>query len=282
MKFIGAHVAVDGGVASAPLNAAAIGAKAFAMFTRNPSRWKSEPLLPSEIEAFRANCEAGGYTPDVILPHDSYLINLGAKDPKKLFLSRMAFLDEMQRCEQLGLTMLNFHPGSHLNEMTEEECLRRIASSINKTLAQTSGVKAVIENTAGQGSNLGFSFEQLAFIISLIEDQSRVGVCIDSCHAFAAGYDLATAEGYEGVWRHFDETIGLKYLSAMHINDSKKGLGSHVDRHESMGQGALGMEFFRLLMADPRMNDIPLILETPNPELWADEIKTLYSLPGAL
>ncbi len=282
MKFIGAHVAVDGGVASAPLNAAAIGAKAFAMFTRNPSRWKSEPLLPSEIEAFKANCEAGGYTPDVILPHDSYLINLGAKDPKKLFLSRMAFLDEMQRCEQLGLTMLNFHPGSHLNEMTEEECLRRIASSINKTLAQTSGVKAVIENTAGQGSNLGFSFEQLAFIISLIEDQSRVGVCIDSCHAFAAGYDLATAEGYEGVWRHFDETIGLKFLSAMHINDSKKGLGSHVDRHESMGQGALGMEFFRLLMADPRMNDIPLILETPNPELWADEIKTLYSLPGAL
>lgn len=282
MKFIGAHVAVDGGVASAPLNAASIGAKAFAMFTRNPSRWKSEPLLPSEIEAFKANCEAGGYTPDVILPHDSYLINLGAKDPKKLFLSRMAFLDEMQRCEQLGLTMLNFHPGSHLNEMTEEECLRRIASSINKTLSQTSGVKAVIENTAGQGSNLGFSFEQLAFIISLIEDQSRVGVCIDSCHAFAAGYDLATAEGYEGVWRHFDETVGLKFLSAMHINDSKKGLGSHVDRHESMGQGALGMEFFRLLMADPRMNDIPLILETPNPELWADEIKTLYSLPGAL
>lgn len=282
MKFIGAHVAVDGGVASAPLNAASIGAKAFAMFTRNPSRWKSEPLLPSEIEAFKANCEAGGYTPDVILPHDSYLINLGAKDPKKLFLSRMAFLDEMQRCEQLGLTMLNFHPGSHLNEMTEEECLRRIASSINKTLAQTSGVKAVIENTAGQGSNLGFSFEQLAFIISLIEDQSRVGVCIDSCHAFAAGYDLATAEGYEGVWRHFDETVGLKFLSAMHINDSKKGLGSHVDRHESMGQGALGMEFFRLLMADPRMNDIPLILETPNPDLWADEIKTLYSLPGAL
>lgn len=282
MKFIGAHVAVDGGVASAPLNAAAIGAKAFAMFTRNPSRWKSDPLLPSDIEAFKANCQANGYSSDVILPHDSYLINLGAKDPKKLFMSRMAFLDEMQRCEQLGLSMLNFHPGSHLNEMTEEECLRRIASSINKTLEKTSGVKAVIENTAGQGSNLGFSFEQLAFIISLIEDKSRVGVCIDSCHAFAAGYDLATPQGYSDVWRHFDETIGLKYLSAMHINDSKKGLGSHVDRHESVGQGALGMEFFRLLMADPRMNDIPLILETPNPDVWAEEIKTLYSLPGAL
>lgn len=282
MKFIGAHVAVDGGVASAPLNARAIGAKAFAMFTRNPSRWKSEPLLPSEIEAFKANCAEAGYTPDVILPHDSYLINLGAKDPKKLFLSRVAFLDEMQRCEQLGLSMLNFHPGSHLNEMTEEECLQRIASSINKTLEQTAGVKAVIENTAGQGSNLGFSFEQLAYIISLIEDKSRVGICVDSCHAFAAGYDLSNPECYEGVWKHFDETIGLKYLSAMHINDSKKGLGSHVDRHESMGQGALGMEFFRLLMADPRMNDIPLILETPNPDIWSEEIKTLYSLPGAI
>lgn len=281
MKYIGAHVAVDGGVASAPLNAQAIGAKAFALFTRNPSRWKSDPLLPSEIEAFKANCEAGGYTPDVILPHDSYLINLGAKDPKKLFLSRVAFLDEMQRCEQLGLSMLNFHPGSHLNEMTEEECLQRIASSINKTLAQTSGVKAVIENTAGQGSNLGFSFEQLAYIISLIDDKSRVGVCIDSCHAFAAGYDLATPEGYETAWRKFDETIGLNYLSAMHINDSKKGLDSRVDRHETMGNGMLGMEFFRMLMADPRMDNIPLILETPNPDLWKQEIETLYSLPGA-
>lgn len=281
MKYIGAHVAVDGGVASAPLNARAIGAKAFALFTRNPSRWKSDPLLPSEIEAFKANCEAGGYTPDVILPHDSYLINLGAKDPKKLFLSRIAFLDEMQRCEQLGLTMLNFHPGSHLNEMTEEECLQRIASSINKTLEKTSGVKAVIENTAGQGSNLGYSFDQLAYIINLIEDKSRVGVCIDSCHAFAAGYDLATPDGYEAAWRNFDETIGLKYLSAMHINDSKKGLGSHVDRHETMGNGALGMEFFRMLMADPRMDNIPLILETPNPDLWKQEIETLYSLPGA-
>ena len=281
MKYIGAHVAVDGGVASAPLNARAIGARAFAMFTRNPSRWKSEPLLPSEIEAFKANCAEAGYTPDVILPHDSYLINLGAKDPKKLFLSRVAFLDEMQRCEQLGLSMLNFHPGSHLNEMTEEECLQRIASSINKTLEKTSGVKAVIENTAGQGSNLGFSFEQLAYIISLIEDKSRVGVCIDSCHAFAAGYDLSTPAGYTGVWKEFDEVIGLKYLSAMHINDSKKGLGSHVDRHESMGLGALGMEFFRMLMADPRMDNIPLILETPNPEIWREEIETLYSLPGA-
>lgn len=281
MKYIGAHVAVDGGVASAPLNARQIGAGAFALFTRNPSRWKSEPLLPADIEAFKRNCADCGYTPDRILPHDSYLINLGAKDPKKLFMSRAAFLDEMQRCEQLGLTMLNFHPGSHLNEMTEEECLDRIASSINKTLAATSGVKAVIENTAGQGSNLGYSFEQLARIVSLIDDKERVGICIDSCHAFAAGYDLSTPDGYNQMWQHFDQTIGLQYLSAMHLNDSKKGLGSHVDRHESLGLGAIGKPFFEMLMADPRLNNIPLILETPNPDLWPAEIAWLSSLPGA-
>lgn len=281
MKYIGAHVAVDGGVASAPVNAGKIGAQAFAMFTRNPSRWKSEPLLPAEIDRFKQNCEQLGYTAAHILPHDSYLINLGAKDSQKLFLSRMAFLDEMQRCEQLGLTMLNFHPGSHLNELTEEECLARIADSINKTLDVTSGVKAVIENTAGQGSNLGFTFEQLARIIDQIEDKTRVGVCIDSCHAFAAGYDLATPEGYARTWADFDRIIGIKYLCAMHINDSKKGLGSRVDRHETMGNGAIGLPFFEMLMADPRMNDIPLILETPDPTLWKTEIEQLYAMPGA-
>lgn len=276
-KYVGAHVPVAGGVASAPLYAASIGAKAFALFTRNPSRWSSEPLAAAEIDAFKANCASGGFTPDRILPHDSYLINLGAKDPKKLFMSRMAFLDEMQRCEQLGLTMLNFHPGSHLNEMTEQECLERIASSINKTLDKTTGVKAVIENTAGQGSNLGYSFEQLAAIIDMVEDKSRVGVCIDTCHALAAGYDLATPEGYERTWADFDRIIGFRYLSGMHINDSKKGLGSRVDRHAPLGEGALGMDFFRRLMADPRMDCIPLILETPDDTRWADEISTLYT-----
>lgn len=282
MKYIGAHVAVDGGVASAPVNANAIGARAFALFTRNPSRWKSEPLLPSEIDAFKQNCEKFGYSAAQILPHDSYLINLGAKDPKKLFLSRTSFLDEMQRCEQLGLTMLNFHPGSHLNEMTEDECLDRIASSINKTLDVTTGVKAVIENTAGQGSNLGYSFSQIAHIIDKVEDKTRVGVCIDTCHAFAAGYDLATEQGYKAMWEEFDSTIGLQYLNAMHLNDSKKGPGSHVDRHESIGLGAIGCKFFEMLMADRRMDGIPLILETPDSNIWAEEIAALYAMPGAL
>lgn len=278
MKLIGAHVSVESGVSQAPVNAHNIGAKAFALFTRNPSRWRSEPLTDSDIDTFKANCELYGYTPAQILPHDSYLINLGAADKKKLFLSRQAFLDEMQRCEQLGLTMLNFHPGSHLNLMPVDDCLDLIASSINHTLDKTSGVKAVIENTAGQGSNLGYTFEQIARIIDRIEDKSRVGVCVDSCHAFAAGYDLATPEGYEEAWRAFDDTIGLGYLNAMHINDSKKGLASHVDRHESMGKGALGLSFFKMLMADPRMDGIPLILETPDESLWPQEIRELYAM----
>lgn len=278
MKYVGAHVSVEDGISQAPLNAHKIGAKSFALFTRNPSRWRSEPLMDSEIEAFKNNCIQYGFAPEQILPHDSYLINLGAADKKKLFMSRQAFLDEMQRCEQLGLTMLNFHPGSHLNLMPVDECLDRIASSINKTLEKTTGVKAVIENTAGQGSNLGYTFEQLAHIIDKVEDKSRVGICIDSCHAFAAGYDLASPEGYEATWQSFESTIGMHYLSGMHINDSKKGLGSKVDRHESMGAGAIGQSFFEMLMNDPRMDNIPLILETPDPDIWAQEIAALYAM----
>lgn len=278
MKYIGAHVAVAGGVSSAPVNAAAIGAKAFALFTRNPSRWTSKPISDKEAEAFKRNCEEYGYSPACILPHDSYLINLGSPDAAKLAQSREAFLDEFRRCEQLGLTMLNFHPGSHLNQMDADACLDLIAESINVTLSLTQGVKAVIENTAGQGSNLGFSFAQIARIIDGVEDKSRVGVCIDTCHTFAAGYDIAADEGYEAVWKEFDETVGLNYLSGMHLNDSKKGLGSRVDRHESLGKGAIGARLFELLMNDSRTDNIPLILETPDDSLWADEIAWLYSL----
>lgn len=277
MKYVGAHVSANAGVSNAPVNAHEIGARAFALFTRNPSRWQSKPITAKEADAFKENCTRLGYTPDVILPHDSYLINLGAPDSEKLQMSRDAFLDEMQRCEQLGLTMLNFHPGSHLKLMPIDDCLDLIADSINITLNKTSGVKAVIENTAGQGSNLGYSFAQIARIIDRIEDKTRVGVCIDSCHAFAAGYDLSSPDGYEATWKEFDETIGLSYLSAMHLNDTKKGLASKVDRHESLGKGVLGSVFFSMLMKDTRMDNIPLILETPNEELWAEEIAWLYS-----
>lgn len=281
MKYIGAHVSAKNGVNDTPLRAKEIGAKAFALFTRNPSRWTSKPLTDKEIDSFKTNCQITGYTPDVILPHDSFLINLGSPDSQKLHLSRVAFLDELHRCEQLGLTMLNFHPGSHVNQIETDDCLDLIADSINDALDQTSGVKAVIENTAGQGSNLGYAFEQIARIISRIEDKSRIGVCVDTCHAYAAGYDIATPEGYESTWKTFDDTIGLKYLSGMHINDSRKGLGSKIDRHEPLGKGTLGEGFFSMLMNDTRMDNIPLILETPDETIWAEEIAWLYSLAKA-
>lgn len=278
MKYVGAHVATSKGVSSAPLNAHNIGAKAFALFTRNPSRWASKPITDKDANLFKERCDEFGFSPEVILPHDSYLINLGSPEEEALAKSRLAFMDELQRCEQLGLKLLNFHPGSHLRKMEIDDCLDRIAESINVCLGESAGVKDVIENTAGQGSNLGFSFAQIARIIDGVEDKERVGVCIDSCHAFAAGYDLANREGYESMWREFDETIGLKYLSGMHINDSKKGLGSKVDRHESVGKGMIGEEFFKMMMNDPRLDNIPLILETPNDEIWPDEIAWLYSL----
>ncbi len=274
-KYIGAHVSVEGGVDNAPVNANNINARSFALFTRNPSRWKSAPLKAKTIDQFKANCEKYGYTPDYILPHDSYLINLGHPDSEKLQISRDAFLDEFRRCEELGLKMLNFHPGSHLNGLPLDDCLDRIAESINMTLEQTSGVIAVIENTAGQGTNVGFKFEHLAHIIDKVEDKSRVGVCIDSCHAFAAGYDFSTSESYTRVWNEFERIIGFKYLRAMHLNDTKKGLASRVDRHEVLGKGLLGAEFFKLLMKDSRFDNIPLVLETPDPDLWPEEIKWL-------
>ncbi|MCD4711195.1 MAG: deoxyribonuclease IV [Bacteroidales bacterium] len=276
-KFIGAHVSTAGGVENAPLNAKEIGATAFALFTKNQRQWVAKPLTGESIAAFRKNCEAAGYSPNQVLPHDSYLINLGNPDPMALEKSRAAFLDEMQRCEQLGLNRLNFHPGSHLKRTSEDQCLRTIAESVNLALDQTSGVTAVIENTAGQGTNLGHTFEQIAAIIEQVGDQSRIGVCIDTCHAFTSGYDLRSREAFEKTFRQFEEVIGIRYLKGMHLNDSKKELGSRVDRHHSLGEGFIGIEPFRWIMADPRFDGIPLILETPDDTRWAEEIGLLQS-----
>lgn len=278
MKYIGAHVSASGGVENAPLNANAIGAKAFALFTRNQRQWKSSPLTKKSISLFKERCEEFGYEAKHILPHDSYLINLGHPDPDGLQKSRDAFLDEMQRCEQLGLDRLNFHPGSHLNEISVDDCLARIAESINRTLEQTVGVCAVIENTAGQGTNLGYTFEQIAAIIDRVDDKSRVGVCIDTAHTLAAGYDIKTEQGFTETFRHFDEVIGFSYLRGMHINDSKKDLATRVDRHDSIGKGVMGMTTFQMLMKDTRFDDIPLILETLDESIWAEEISYLYTL----
>lgn len=277
MKYIGAHVSASGGVENAPLNASAIGAKAFALFTKNQKQWVSNPLTKASIRLFRENCEKLGFKPFQILPHDSYLINLGHPEAEPLQKSRTAFLDEIQRCEQLGLDRLNFHPGSHLNGLEIEECLKRIAESINITLDKTKGVTAVIENTAGQGTNLGHTFEQLKVIIENVEDKSRVGVCIDTCHAFTAGYDVKTKEGFAETFRIFDEVVGFKYLKGMHLNDSKKERATRVDRHENIGTGFLGDEAFSYIVNDPRFDDLPLILETPDESLWEGEIKKLYS-----
>jgi deoxyribonuclease IV len=277
MKYVGAHVSAAGGVENAPVNAHQIGAKAFALFTKNQKQWSAPPLTRKNISSFRENCEKFGYMPFQILPHDSYLINLGHPEKAALEKSRESFLDEMQRCEQLGLDRLNFHPGSHLRMRTPEECLSTIAESINLALDKTKGVIAVIENTAGQGSNLGHTFEQIKHIIDLVEDKSRVGVCIDTCHAYTAGYNIKTAYGFEETFRKFDDIIGIRYLKGMHINDTKKEFASRVDRHDNLGKGFLGEEVFWNLMNDQRFDDMPLILETPEESLWEEEIKRLYS-----
>jgi deoxyribonuclease-4 len=273
MKYIGPHVSASGGVEFAPVNAHEIGATAFALFTRNQRQWVSKPLTEQSISLFKERCAKYGYDARYILPHDSYLINLGHPQAEGLEKSRAAFYDEMHRCEQLGLTMLNFHPGSHLNEFSGDDCLARIAESINITLDKTQGVTAVIENTAGQGSNMGFSFYHLAQIIEQVEDKSRVGVCLDTCHTYSAGYDIK--DNYEAVWQEFGEVVGFSYLKGIHLNDTKKVLGSRVDRHESIGLGLLGIDFFKRFMQDPRFDNIPLILETPDESRWAEEIQLL-------
>lgn len=273
MKFIGAHVSVAGGVEEAPINAHTIGADAFALFTKNQRQWFCKPLTEKNINQFKANCAKFDLKPEYILPHDSYLINLGHPEEEGLAKSRKSFLEEMKRCEQLGLKLLNFHPGGTLGKISVEECLDRVAESINMALDKTEGVTAVIENTAGQGNNVGFAFWHLKRIIDGVEDKSRVGVCLDTCHTYTAGYDLVN--DYDGVFGEFDEVVGFDYLRAMHLNDSKKELASRVDRHDSIGKGYIGFDFFARLMKDPRFDDMPLILETVEETLWPEEIAWL-------
>ncbi|MDO4460917.1 MAG: deoxyribonuclease IV [Bacteroidia bacterium] len=277
MKYIGAHVSASGGLNNAPINAKEIDATAFALFTKNQRQWLAKPLTEAEILSFKKECEVNGYNADQILPHDSYLINLGNPDDEAVRKSIDSFTEEMHRCEQLGLNLLNFHPGSHLKGIEVSACLDRIANGINEAIAKTNNVVAVIENTAGQGTNLGFALWQIGHIIKGINNKSRVGVCIDTCHAFAAGYDIASEAGYEAFWEEFDREIGLKYLRGMHLNDAMKPCGSHVDRHASLGTGCIGMDAFKRIIKDKRTDNIPLILETPDDTIWADEIATLKS-----
>jgi len=278
MKYIGAHVSASGGVQNAPQNAKEIGAKGFALFTKNQRRWKSKPLTEENIEEFKKNCQKYDYKPEQILPHSGYLINLGQPEKAKLEKSRNAFYDEMYRCQQLDLQMLNFHPGNHLNQISSEDCMKRIAESINLALDKTNGVTAVLENTAGQGTALGYCFEELAEIINMVDDQTRVGVCYDTCHGFAAGYDIRTEKAFQKTFDQFSKIVGFDKLCGLHLNDAKKDLGSNLDRHASIGKGLIGKEGFELIMLDERFDGIPIILETPKPEIWDEEIKMLYGM----
>ncbi|ATH79035.1 deoxyribonuclease IV [Vreelandella venusta] len=275
MKYLGAHVSAAGGADQAVQRAVEIGATAFALFTKNQRQWQGKPLTDEAIAAFKQACRVHGFAPAQILPHDSYLINLGHPDAAGLDKSRAAFIDEMQRCEQLGLTLLNFHPGSHLNKISEADCLSRIAESINLALDATQGVTAVIENTAGQGTNLGWRFEHLASIIEQVDDKRRVGVCIDTCHAFAAGYDLRSAEATRVTLDELGSVVGFEYLRGMHLNDAKSDFASRVDRHHSLGQGNIGLAAFTTIMQDARIDGIPMILETIEPDIWAEELNWL-------
>jgi deoxyribonuclease-4 len=277
VKFVGAHVSASGGVFNAPLNAKKIGAKAFALFTKNQRQWNAKPLDSETIDLFKKNLELAEILPCHVLPHDSYLINLGHPEEEKRQKSLDAFIDEVQRCEQLGLDRLNFHPGSYLKKISTEECLDRIVMSMNETLEKTKDVTLVIENTAGQGTNLGFDFTHLGYLIDNSIDKSRVGVCIDTCHMFTAGYDIRTREAYDKTWGEFDEIVGSEFLRGMHLNDSKPELGSRVDRHDSIGVGKIGFDAFKFIMNDDRMNDIPMVLETINSDIWDKEIELLYS-----
>ncbi|WP_298755687.1 deoxyribonuclease IV [uncultured Campylobacter sp.] len=280
MKRIGAHVSASGGVFNAPLNAAKIGADAFAMFVKNQRRWDAPPLSAEEIAAFKDALRQSGIRAEHVLVHDSYLINLGHPREAEREKSLNAFMDEIRRCEALGLKLLNFHPGSHLNEISAQVCLDNIAGSLNFAIANTAGVKLVLENTAGQGSNLGYDFAQLAYVIGKISNKDRIGVCIDTCHAFAAGYDLRSPQAYERTMSEFDRAIGYKFLSGMHLNDTKNELGVRKDRHESLGRGFLGLAAFENIMNDPNIDEIPLILETIDDSLWAEEIALLRSMQG--
>ena len=270
----------SGGVFNAPLNAAKIGADAFAMFVKNQRRWDAPPLSAEEIVAFKDALKQSGIRAEHVLVHDSYLINLGHPREAERKKSLNAFIDEIRRCEALGLKLLNFHPGSHLNEISAQVCLDNIAESLNFAIANTSDVKLVLENTAGQGSNLGYDFAQLAYVINKISNKDRIGVCIDTCHAFAAGYDLRSPQAYERTMSEFDRAIGYKFLSGMHLNDTKNELGVRKDRHESLGRGFLGLTAFENIMNDPNIDEIPLILETIDDSLWAEEIALLRSMQG--
>ncbi len=279
-KWIGPHVSASGGVYNAPINARELEASAVGMFTKNQMQWKAKPYTDKIIERFGEEMQNGGYRAEQVLPHATYLINLGSPDDTVREKSIAAITDELGRCEQLGLIYLNFHPGSSKGEIEHDVCLDRIADGMKQALAETSTAQLILENTAGAGSTKGRTIEELAAIMERLPDTSRVGICIDTCHAFAAGYEIHTPDGWNALMGDIDRIIGLGYLRGLHLNDSKHPLGSNKDRHACIGRGSIGTEGFVHILTDSRIDDMPLILETPEPEIWGDEVALLASIAG--
>jgi deoxyribonuclease-4 len=275
--FVGPHVSAGGGVAQAPLNARALNASAFALFVKNQRQWTAAPLPEQEIEAFKKAMKDDRFTPQQVLPHAGYLINLANPDDGAQNKSYTSLMDEAKRCSALGLSLLNFHPGSHLRLITPQAACERVAGAINRAHQELPKLTFVVENTAGSGGNIGSRFEELKMILDGVDDRSRVGFCLDTCHTFCAGYDISTRDGFLKTMEAFDKQVGISFLRAMHLNDSKTGLGSHVDRHESLGKGLLGIEPFKCIMRDARFQNMPLVLETPDDSIWAQEIELLRS-----
>ena len=274
-KYVGAHVSASGGVHNTIENAKQINAKAFALFVKNQRQWHAKPLETKIINNFINGLKKEKYLPKHILPHAGYLINLGNPGTEKRQKSLDCFIEELNRCRQLNLIYLNIHPGSHLREISEETCLDLIVDSIEQAMDAVPEIKIVLENTAGQGSNMGYRFEHFAYVIKKLSNKKRIGICLDTCHTYAAGYDIQTPEGYETTFKSFEDIIGLSYLTGIHLNDSKFGCGSKKDRHENIGKGYLGIEFFERFMNDPRFNDMPIILETKDTSIWKKEIEDL-------
>ena len=278
MKFLGAHVSTAGGLDQAPLNAMEIGAKAFALFVKPQRQWVAPPLSEEAIASFKKNLSASGIVPEKVLPHASYLINMASPDDAARAKSLESLKGEMRRCAELGLPWLNIHPGSIVGVGTREEGVIRIADTVNKALAEVPDVTIVLENTAGQGSYLGSAFEELEGVLDRVKEIDRMGVCLDTAHLYGAGFDLSTDEGFAAALSEFDRVIGFKMLRGMHLNDTKVKLASRTDRHAPIGEGVLGWETFGRIMKDDRFDDIPMVLETPDPSKWAEEIRRMYTL----
>jgi deoxyribonuclease-4 len=276
-QLLGAHTSINGGVSTAVDLAGKLKFTAMQIFTKNNNRWFAKPLTEEEINKYKTKLEASNIK--FVVSHDCYLINLCARDEIMLVKSRDAFIDELQRCEQLGIPHLNFHPGAHLG-LGEEDGIKLIAESLNIAHQKTSGFKvsSMLETTAGQGTSIGYRFEHLRKIIDLVEEKERMTVCIDTAHIFAAGYDIKVAKNYDIVIKEFDNIIGIDRLKCFHMNDSKKQLGSRVDRHENIGDGFIGLEGFSNIMNDKRIEMVPKILETPKGKEQLEDIKNLTTL----